>query len=307
MFSVAGGPSIHDSRSAPFISCAFSDKSATDNAASRVVASLLLQKEEELKAITAPGSLAPKAAVVAALRREIATLREQIKSSVKAQLPPNLATDLPTPSVPSAASSATYKKGKHTLGTSRPAPMASGARGALLLVEHQLSVSSSAAGGVGSVPQPRGITAMQAIEQNMALGSLSAIVGDANAELLALQQENAVLQAQLEVLVGQRRHLQMLKQRLDTIGTSPSSTQLSTKKDGNEEGPKKRRVRRSTKAKAVDGEAGEKKKEDVSVPGQAPRRRKKSPKLDKKGENEVNRGDEPVAADLDLGHAVTAT
>lgn len=272
------------------------------------IASLLVQKEEELRAITAPGRLAPKAAVVAAIRKDIAALREQLKSSVTAKLPPTLASDLlpqtkPTPKpAPTVSSPA--------MSTS-PAPRASGARGALLLVEQQLSVGSpSAPGSNGTVSAAQRVrSALQAVEQNLSMGALAAM-GDL-AEYEALQQENAVLQSQLEALVAYKRQLLELKRRVNSgslagVGTANAS-EGAAGGEGPAEAPKKA-ARRSSKS--VDGDDATKPKttrrrtttkEKVADGTESPRKR-----VSRKAKTEGEGAKEPEKAALLSAVAVVA-
>ena len=85
----------------------------------------------------------------------------------------------------------------------------------------------------------------------MALSSSGASSGGSElAEMEVLQQENALLQAQLENLLASRRQLLLLKERVKS-GALPEKADDATpaKKAPTKRGP------RATKAAAVDGEA----------------------------------------------------
>lgn len=236
---------------------------------SHLVATLLVQKEEELKQMIAPGQLAPRAAVIAAKRKEIAALRAQLKSTVAANLPPTLASDLPIPSstpvappTPSpamasaafaAASTSAPVLGKPA--TSRP-PTGLGGRDALLLVEHQLSVASGSGSADEDILIARGRNALHAVEQSLSLGLNRAAAVDEMAEFEALQQEHMLLKARLEALQERQRQLEIIKKRVES-GKAAQKIAVEEEKEEESGGAPKRRTTkaRTTKASKSDSES----------------------------------------------------
>jgi hypothetical protein len=265
--------------------------SAADGAGvpSHLVANLLVQKEEELKQMIAPGRLAPRAAVIAGLRKEIAALRGQLKSAVAANLPPTLAADLPAPpapepTIPSSATTISYASAsmsvtRTTIKSStdrRGRTTGTAAREALLLIEQQLSVASGGDVTISGSDMlaARGRSALQAVEQSLSMGVASAAVNEEMAQLEALLQENALLKARFEALTERQRQLAVLKERVasEKVAAAVEAPAAAPKRRGRkpaapkaegEEGAaeKKPRARRTTKKAAVEGGAeGEEKK-----------------------------------------------
>ena len=198
----------------------------------------------------APGKLAPRAAAVAAIRKEITSLRAQLKSTVAANLPPTLAADLPLP-LSSSSSSLLTNTTTTTTTTTTPTPTprrsstaASSSSSpssppsaadrsnqskriagleALLLVEQQLSVASSGSGsdsdGEQDCAAARARSALLAVEQNLAMGVLPPpIAGDGTDELAefeTLQQENELLKEQLDSLLDKQRRLSIVQEKIE--------------------------------------------------------------------------------------------
>lgn len=168
----------------------------------KAVAHKLLQKEEELKFITAPGRIPPRAAVVAAMRKEISALRSELANPGSQK-----GLDL--------TSSTQARKMEISSGVPpsvKPAPgrrvtkTGSTARNALLMVEKKLQDQSSA----GDIPlSDKAMHALEMIEQNMS--TVSAASKNLN-ELETLQVENAILRTKLEVVLEKKRHLTQLCQ-----------------------------------------------------------------------------------------------
>ena len=188
--------------------------SSSEDESRRLVASLIVQKEQELVGILepAPGRLPPKAAVVASLRKEIAELRAQLQNEVAARLPPALASDLPVkPTKYQIRTVDSSTQNKSRMGASKPPP--SSARGALLMVEQQLSVSQSSN---RKTRITSGVSALQAVEQNLSSKSsfLGSSTDDFQAELEVLQMENSQLKARLDALETAIYHLTDLKLKL---------------------------------------------------------------------------------------------
>lgn len=199
--------------------------SSSDSDVPHLVASLIVQKEEELAQILqpAPGKLPPKAAVVSSLRKEIAALRSQLKNRVAATLPPALADDIPpvlktpTESFPTAAKMGT------SLGIS------SSARSALMLVEQQLSVSGRSNNNTN--PVTTGQSALKAIEQQLSTGASSIRNrGGQQTKLEVLQFENAQLRARLISLQKAIKQLKGLQQRWSTERAQESDNIPDTKR-----------------------------------------------------------------------------
>ena len=170
----------------------------------KAVAHRLLQKEEELKFITAPGRIPPRAAVVAALRKEIAALRLELAEpgSQGLDLSSLIIATPPSPASAAPAKTSTALAGKKLKGTS-------GARNALLMVEQKLADQSASSAGIPISEKVK--EALDMIEQNMST------VGDASKnlnEFESLQVENAVLRTRLEVVLEKKRHLEKLHQAL---------------------------------------------------------------------------------------------
>jgi hypothetical protein len=212
--------------------------------ASHLVATLLVQKEEELRQLTmpSPGQLPPRAAVVAGIRKEIADLRAQLKSAVAANLPPTLAADLPIPpSFPSPSTAATIGSATRSRSSTTPSPAmlsstsnpssterarksaAAGgiaAREALLLVEQQLSVASSGSGSDSEEDLgAKARTALYAVEQSLSMGMAKISRFSQTEELAeyeALQQENLLLKQRLEALQEYERKLEYLKEQAES-------------------------------------------------------------------------------------------
>lgn len=172
----------------------------------KAVAHKLLQKEEELKFITAPGRIPPRAAVVAAMRKEIAALRKELAEPGSQE-----GLDL-TPVVQS-------KKIESTVPPSVPpargrrVKAASSARNALLMVEKKLQGQSH------DIPlSDKAMQALEMIEQNMS--TVSAASKNLN-DVETLQVENAILRTKLEVILEKKRHLTQVCQALQKGYLSP--------------------------------------------------------------------------------------
>lgn len=171
---------------------------------SRAVAHKLLQKEEELKFITAPGRIPPRAAVVAAMRKEIAALRMELAH------PGNHTNmDLTSPAPRRVESNpAPVVQSKVNPMTGRRKKTPSSARNALLMVEKKLQGESSSA----DIPlSHKAMHALEMIERNMS--TVSAVSKDLN-ELETLQVENAILRTKLEIILEKKRRLTQLCQAL---------------------------------------------------------------------------------------------
>ena len=260
--------------------------------ASHLVATLLVQKEEELKQLTAPGQMPPRAAIVAGMRKEIASLRAQLKSAVAANLPPMLAADLPIPpSFPSSASTTTAAAiptttaspgstlGSASVSTPSSAMLSSkntatgststagsrnnknsaanarsiAGREALLLVEQQLSVASSGSGSESDEDLgARARTALYAVEQSLSMG----VVNFARA---AETEELAELEALQQENILLKQRLEALKEyqrKLEVL-----KEQASVDKQAEEEEKKKKKIEKSEPAAAPsEGAPVEKKK-----------------------------------------------
>ena len=238
---------------------------------SHLVATILVQKEEELRRMIAPGQLAPRAAVIADKRKEIAALRAQLKSAVAANLPPSLASDLPIPQTPAASTSATTGaipsqamasagtvpslasgRGKTPGGTRSSNGLA--AREALLLVEQQLSVASSSSSDEEDRVGDRARSALYAVEQSLSFGVTRAAEMDELAELEALQQENMLLRGRLEALEERKRQLVIIKKKIESgqiaVNKSGEKVKKAEKTTNEKSETPKRRTRRTTKSVA---------------------------------------------------------
>ncbi|KAL4527235.1 hypothetical protein Ndes2437A_g02409 [Nannochloris sp. 'desiccata'] len=267
-------------------------------AQSHLVATLLVQKEEELRQLTAPGKLPPRASVVAAYRKEIADLRAQLKSTVAANLPPTLAADLPLPPPfpsPSAAAaaaaigSAVSQRASASSTIPSPAMLSSSpngtasrkksaaaggiaAREALVLVEQQLSFAGSGSGNDSDEDLgAKARTALYAVEQSLSMGVVSiskAAETDELAEYEALQQENELLKQRLEALQEYQRKLDFLKEQAERM-SKQAAEEKKTKKQSEPaatpgdaapvvEKEKKKRAPRKTATKKAAAEGEEK-------------------------------------------------
>lgn len=165
----------------------------------KAVAHKLLQKEEELKFITAPGRIPPRAAVVAAMRKEISALRKELAE-------PGSQEGLDLTSVPRKVENPSPVPRNVQPARGRKVKTASSARNALLLVEKKLQGQSS------NIPlSDKAMEALEMIEQNMS--TVSAASKNLN-ELETLQVENAILRTKLEVVLEKKRHLTQLCQAL---------------------------------------------------------------------------------------------
>lgn len=187
-------------------------ESETDSR-TKAVAKTLLQKEEELKFITAPGRLPPRASVVGSLRKEIAQLRLELAD------PENYKFSASLVSAPASAqyshveplSTAAERKTSSTRaksGIGSSAKKASGAKAALLMVERQLSL-----GDEKPIVPPRQVSdkvrdALVMVEKNMTIGEAS--VKNRLTDLETLQVENALLRTRLEVVLEKKRHVLQL-------------------------------------------------------------------------------------------------
>ena len=175
------------------------------------VALKLLQKEEELKFITSPGRLPPKASVVAALRKDIEVLRLQLAGSEGIDINLNLesapvqeqALDQPVIS-PTADR---WKKPDASSSIMKQARKASGARQALLLVEKQLSINDKTGVSVPAQSISNKVRkALKMVEANMPIQDAS--IENKLSEYETLQVENAVLRTKLEIVLQKRRKLE---------------------------------------------------------------------------------------------------
>jgi len=187
-------------------------ESETDSR-TKAVAKTLLQKEEELKFITAPGRLPPRASVVGSLRKEIAQLRLELADPEKYKF------SAPLVSAPSAQNShvnltstgdkrkkASPLQAKSSIGSG--AKKASSAKAALLMVEKQLSL-----GDEKPMVPPRQVSdkvrdALLMVEKNMTIGEAS--LKNSLTDLETLQVENALLRTRLEVTLEKKRHVMQL-------------------------------------------------------------------------------------------------
>ncbi len=173
----------------------------SDDERIKIVAHKLLQKEEELKFITAPGRIPPRAAVVAAMRKEISALRKELAEPGSQE-----GLDLTTSMLPSRKVEASPVVPPSVAQTAaaggRKVKTASSARNALLMVEKKLKGESS------DIPlSDKAMHALEMIEQD--LSSVSAASKNLN-ELETLQVENAILRTKLEVVLEKKRHLTQL-------------------------------------------------------------------------------------------------
>lgn len=198
----------------------------------RAVAHKLLQKEEELKFITAPGRIPPKASVIAALRNDISALRKQLSD-------PSSSAHLLYPEAARAVESdATEKKTKakkvvatnQALKTSgRKVQAPSSARRALLMVEEKLSAATRGASSGEKVPVSEKVKqALEMIEHNMS--SMTEASKNLN-EFETLQVENAMLRTKLEITLEKKRRLEKLHQAYQMGHIAPqtrSSIQTNT-------------------------------------------------------------------------------
>jgi hypothetical protein len=201
---------------------------ATIDDRQKSVAQRLIELEGELKFITQPGRIPPRAAVIASLRNEIAALRSEladpagspgldaplpIKPRVKEELPPAPAAT-PGPS------------------SSRRVTNSSEARNALLLVEKKLSRS---AGEKAAIPlSERARDALEMIEDKMS--NFSDASKNLN-EIETLQVENTLLRTRLEVIFEKKRHLSQLllalqKGLLQGTSGGNGSTEKKTESSG---------------------------------------------------------------------------
>lgn len=187
-------------------------ESETDSR-TKAVAKTLLQKEEELKFITAPGRLPPRASVVGSLRKEIAQLRLELAD------PENYKFSAPLVSSPARlqpsgiepASKATEQKASRQLSIKSigsSSKKGSSAKAALLMVEKQLSL-----GDEKPMVPPRQVSdkvrdALVMVEKNMTIGEAS--VKNSLTDLETLQVENAVLRTRLEVTLEKKRQVMQL-------------------------------------------------------------------------------------------------
>lgn len=183
------------------------------------VAKTLLQKEEELKFITSPGRLPPKASVIASLRKEIASLRNQLtnpdeqntaatENTVVGQS--RLTKQLVGRNTKPKASTAPPKAASES--TMRSMRKGSGARNALLLVEQQMSLGST--GGTGNESatslsvSDKVKHALQMVERNISISEASK--RNSLNEYETLQVENAILRTELENILEEKRRLEHL-------------------------------------------------------------------------------------------------
>ena len=220
-------------------------------AGGRTVATLVVAKEEELRSLLSPGKLAPKAAVVAALRSEIAALRAQLRSAVAADLPPL------APAQPGSRAMSAAPVGGAAM---------SSARGALLLVEQQMAVSGSGSGGGGvdgvdgaAGSKDRVRNALRMLERRLSMGASLGGAGDDLAELEALQQENVMLQARLDALQAEERQLLWVRQRRASGAAAAGAAPLAARQPAAaaDAAPKVRRGRAASSSSSESGSDGE--------------------------------------------------
>mmetsp|Transcript_4214 Transcript_4214/g.8447 ORF Transcript_4214/g.8447 Transcript_4214/m.8447 type:complete len:278 (+) Transcript_4214:67-900(+) len=188
------------------VQCRAESNSTADNGIDervKAVAHKLLQKEEELKFITSPGRIPPKASVVAALRNDIAALRNQLSDPSSNYLPRTVTSPAKTVE--------TKKKKSQALKTSgRKVQAPSSARKALLMVEEKLSATTRGASSAQSAPVSDKVKqALEMIEHNMS--SMTDASKNLN-EFETLQVENAVLRTKLEITLEKKRRLEQLHQ-----------------------------------------------------------------------------------------------
>jgi hypothetical protein len=215
-------------------------ESETDSR-TKAVAKTLLQKEEELKFITAPGRLPPRASVVGSLRKEIAQLRLELAD------PENYKFSAPLVSSPASAQpsrvepASTEKKASRTLSKSSigsSSKKGSSAKAALLMVEKQLSL-----GDEKPMVPPRQVSdkvrdALVMVEKNMTIGEAS--VKNSLTDLETLQVENAVLRTRLEVTLERKRQVMQLHSawmRRQELEREQMKTASSKSKSPKQQGP----------------------------------------------------------------------
>jgi hypothetical protein len=212
------------------------------------VATLVVAKEEELRSLLSPGKLAPKAAVVAALRSKIAALRAQLRSAVAADLPPL------APAQPGSRAMSAAPVGGVAM---------SSARGALLLVEQQMAVSGSGSGGGGvdgaAGSKDRVRDALRMLERRLSMGASLGGAGDDLAELEALQQENVMLQARLDALQAEERQLLWVRQRRASGAAAAGAAPVTARQPAAaaDVAPKVRRGRAAASSSSESGSDGE--------------------------------------------------
>lgn len=195
----------------------------------KAVAHKLLQKEEELKFITSPGRIPPKASVVAALRNDIAALRNQLSDPSSSHL-------LRTVATPAKTVETKKKKKSQALKTSgRRVQAPSSARKALLMVEEKLSAATRGASSAERAPVSDKVKqALEMIEHSMS--SMTDASKNLN-EFETLQVENAVLRTKLEITLEKKRRLEQLHQayRMGHIAKKHQDTiEMNTSKGSKE-------------------------------------------------------------------------
>jgi hypothetical protein len=190
--------------------------------ASASVSDLLAQRESELLNLLRPGQLPPRASVITALRRDIASLRQQ-------------AYDEPAPMQPSVGSAL----------ISKPAAPAA-ATGELRVAPLAASSFSPA-----EPPQSRVFNALKLVEQQMAVAkAASTVVASVDvSEMEFAIADNTSLRARLDALVVRQRQLQgLLDKHLGKIEGAPAQAP-----DAEPAKPKPKPRRRATKKTAEDG------------------------------------------------------
>eukprot|EP00887_Chlorella_sp_A99_P005423 scaffold1.g5423.t1 len=171
----------------PAAATASSTASSSDSppeAADRITA-LIREKEEELQSLFHPGMLAPRAAVVAGLRKEIANLRRALHAAV---LPAGSSTFEEEAALAGAAAADAAAQLGAGAGSNGPYQASTRVRDAMALVEAALSA--------GGTPVP--LSSLSAAEQR---------------ELLLLQQENEALRVQAAALSAREAQLKRLVQK----------------------------------------------------------------------------------------------